>query len=161
MAKLILETEYGMRVIRNDLPEDVKNDDILYWKDLVEDAACNMECPKEQKDECEQINQTINQDLGNVHSNVLYMALYKNQNLNADELFGAWINGYEIADKNDSGITIDAPILTIGKVKSKTIRLSDLNKEWYCAEDVVVYYSENLDDCKKWLKEKKANLLFS
>ena len=29
MAKLILETEYGMRVIRDDLPEDVKNDDIF------------------------------------------------------------------------------------------------------------------------------------
>ncbi len=53
MAKLILETEYGMRVIRDDLPEDVKNDDILYWKDLVEDTACNMECSKEQENECE------------------------------------------------------------------------------------------------------------
>lgn len=98
MAKLILETEYGMRVIRNDLPEDVKDDDILYWKDLVEDTACNMECSKEQENECEQINQTINQDSSSVHSNMFYMELYKNQNLNADELFGAWINGYEIAD---------------------------------------------------------------
>ncbi len=34
MAKLVLETEYGMRVIRNDLPEDVKNDDIYIGKIL-------------------------------------------------------------------------------------------------------------------------------
>ena len=35
MAKLILETEYGMRVIRDDLPESVKIDDILYAGDYI------------------------------------------------------------------------------------------------------------------------------
>ena len=161
MAKLILETEYGIRVIRDDLPEDIKNDDILYWKDLVEYTTCNMECSKEQKDKYEQISSAINQDSGSIHPNMLYMALYKSPDISADELFGAWINGYEIANKNDTEITIDVPALIIGKKRSKTIRVSDLNKEWGCAENAVVYYSEDLDDCKKWLKENKTNLLFS
>lgn len=161
MAKLILETEYGMRVIRDDLPENVKNDDILYWKDLIEDTVSIKECSKKQENECEQITQTINQNSGSIHPNMLYMALYKSPDISADELFGAWINGYEIANKNDTEITIDIPALIIGKKRSKTIRVSDLNKEWGCAEDAVVYYSEDLDDCKKWLKENKTNLLFS
>lgn len=161
MAKLILETEYGMRVIRNDLPEDVKDDDILYWKDLVEDTACNMECPKKQENECKQINQATNQDSGSIHSNMLYMALYKSPDVSADELSVAWINGYEIVGKNGAEITIDVPALIIGKKRSKTIRVSDLKKEWGCAEDAVVYYSEDLSNCKKWLKEKKANLFLN
>ncbi len=120
-----------------------------------------MEYPKEQKDEYEPISQTINQDSGSIHQNMIYMALYKSPGISADELFGAWINGYEIADKNGTEITIDVPALIIGKQSSKTIRVSDLKKEWGCAEDAVVYYSEDLDDCKKWLKKKKANFLFS
>lgn len=161
MAKLILETEYGMRVIRDDLPESIKIDDILYWKDLVEDTACNMECPKKQENECKQINHATNQDSGSIHSNMLYMALYKNPDASADELSVAWINGYEIVDKNGAEITIDVPALIIGKKRSKTIRVSDLKKEWGYAEDAVVYYSEDLSNCKKWLKEKKANLFLN
>lgn len=53
MAKLILETEYGMRVIRNDLPEDVKNDDILYKGDRTLENNTT-------KGKCKQIGQEIN-----------------------------------------------------------------------------------------------------
>lgn len=191
MARLILETQNGSRVIRRDLPENVSNQDILYaddyfarklWnrddiKDRLEvlgydsnekfiDEVINSGKLKSLNDctdsEWNCIDNAIEETISNMKDDGdsdLYMAYYQKPDIRNNIPPQFSYRKLEVIRKYDFCIEVSGFIPVSEDKLTQFMTCIMLDTEMKVNNNFVVYYSNNKDNCVKWLETKKSILL--